>query len=246
MNQLRFQEACDRVIDNVREENGIGTLGEKTIHAVLKHYYAPDVSHHEQRMLGFVADIFNGEEIIEIQTRNFNALRRKLDAFLPEHDVMVVYPIPHIKWLRWINPESGEVSSKRKSPKIGTHYQVFHELYRIKQYLPNPRLHFCFALLDVEEYRLLNGYGKDKKKGSSRNDGIPVAFAEEVMIDSPKDYMCFLPIDLPDEFTVSDYQKATKLPKSEAGTALHILNYIGTIEQIGKRGRSYLYKVRKC
>lgn len=245
MEQMRFQEAVDKVMDAVKEENGgIGTLSEKTIHSVLKHYYSPDIFSHEKRVLGYIADIFTGNEIIEIQTRNFNKLRRKLDVFLPEYDVTIVYPIAHKKWLRWINPENGEISPKRKSPKTGTPFEIFHELYRIKTYLPHPHLHICITMLDIEEYRILDGYSKDKKKGSHRNDAFPVAFAYETLIETVKDYLCFLPIELPEEFTVKDYQKIAGIPKSTSGIALHIFNYLGVIEQIGKRGRSFLYRVK--
>ncbi len=73
---------------------GIGTLSEKTVHAVMKNYYAPDTDMHEIPIENFVADIFTGQEIIEIQTRAFYKMRRKLDAFLPLYPVTIVYPIP--------------------------------------------------------------------------------------------------------------------------------------------------------
>ena len=92
---------------------GIGTLSEKTVHAVMKNYYAPDTDMHEIPIENFVADIFTGQEIIEIQTRAFYKMRRKLDAFLPLYPVTIVYPIPHIKWLSWIDEETGETSPKR-------------------------------------------------------------------------------------------------------------------------------------
>ena len=153
---------------------GIGTLSEKTVHAVMKNYYAPDTDMHEIPIENFVADIYTGQEIIEIQTRAFNKMRRKLDAFLPLYPVTIVYPIPHIKWLSWINEETGETSPKRKSPKTGNPYMAFIELYKIRPYLSNPNLHLKLALLDMEEYRLLNGWSRDKKKGSERYDRIPV------------------------------------------------------------------------
>ena len=39
---------------------GIGTLSEKTVHAVMKNYYAPDTDMHEIPIENFVADIFTG------------------------------------------------------------------------------------------------------------------------------------------------------------------------------------------
>ncbi len=43
---------------------------------------------------GYIADIFTGEEIIEIQTGNFNKMRDKLNTFLPQYPVTIVYPVP--------------------------------------------------------------------------------------------------------------------------------------------------------
>ena len=201
IDELRFEAAKNRVIGINRERQGIGTLSEKTVHAVLKNYYAPDTDMHEIPIENFVADIFTGTEIIEIQTRSFQVMRRKLDAFLKIYPVTIVYPIPHVKWLSWIDEESGEMSPKRKSPKKGNPYVAFKELYKIRPFLKNENLRFRFALIDMEEYRLLNGWSRDKKKGSERYDRIPVQFVEEVCIERREDYMQFIPFDLPEPFT---------------------------------------------
>lgn len=241
----RFEHAKNRVIGINRQRQGIGTLSEKTVHAVLKNYYAPDTDMHEIPIANFVADIYTGAEIIEIQTRSFNAMRRKLTAFLPEYPVTIVYPIPHIKWLSWIDEETGETSPKRKSPKKGNPYQAFIELYKIRPFLKDGNLKFRFALIDMEEYRLLNGWSKDKKKGSDRYDRIPVAFVEEVCIDRREDYMQFIPYDIPEEFTTKDFAKCAKIPVHLAQTVLLILFDLEIVERVGKEGRSYLYRIRE-
>ena len=178
---ILFHQACREIINRERASMGIGTLSEKTVHAVLKRFYEPDPEHQEIPVENFVADILRDGEIIEIQTRGFNKLRRKLDTFLKYYPVTIVYPIIHTKWLYWINEETGELSPKRKSPKIGTFYDAVPELYKIKMYLDNPNLHLCLVLIDADEYRLLNGWSRDRKKGSSRFDRIPVADARRLM-----------------------------------------------------------------
>ena len=62
IDELRFEAAKNRVIGINRERQGIGTLSEKTVHAVLKNYYAPDTDMHEIPIENFVADIFTGRE----------------------------------------------------------------------------------------------------------------------------------------------------------------------------------------
>ena len=78
-----FDHTKNKIVGSQRMRQGIGTLSEKTVHAVMKNYYAPDTDMHEIPIENFVADIFTGQEIIEIQTRAFYKMRRKLDAFLP-------------------------------------------------------------------------------------------------------------------------------------------------------------------
>ena len=238
----RFEQAKNKVIGATRERQGIGTLSEKTVHAVLKHYYAPETSAQEIPVEGFVADICTEEGIIEIQTRSFDSMRKKLAAFLPQHPVTVVYPIPHIKWLSWIDETTGETSPKRKSPKRGNPYMAFIELYKIRPFLADENLRFRFDLIDMEEYRLLNGWSRDKKRGSDRYDRIPVTFVDEVRIDCREDYRKLLPEDLPEEFTTKDFSKCAHIPVRLAQTTLLILHDLDIVERVGKQGRSYLYR----
>lgn len=230
------------MIGELQGQNGIGTLREKTIHSVLKYYYAPNPAYHEIKIGQYVADICVDGEIFEVQTRNFNTMRAKLQYFLQEHDVTIIYPVAHTKWLSWLNMETGELSPKRKSPKTGTLYQIIPELYKIKMFIGNPKLHFIIALIDVEETRYLNGWSYNKKRGSSRMDGIPVDIFDEVRIDTMSDYFKFLPDTLPEKFTSKDFSKAAKISQKKAGTLLNILLETKIIERIGKIGNSFLYQ----
>lgn len=245
IDEIRFEQAKNKIIGISRERQGIGTLSEKTVHAVLKNYYAPDTDMHEIPIENFVADIYTGSEIIEIQTRSFNNMRRKLTAFLPLYPVTIVYPIPHIKWLSWIDETTGETSEKRKSPKKGNPYQAFIELYKIRPFLIDPNLRLRLDLIDMEEYRLLNGWSHDKKKGSDRYDRIPVTFVEEVSIDRREDYMQFIPYDMAEEFTAKDFATSARIPVRLAQTTLLILTDLEIVERIGKKSRSILYRVKE-
>ena len=77
IDQKLFSEACYKMIGALQGQNGIGTLREKTIHSVLKYYYAPDPVYHEIKIGSYVADICVDGEIFEVQTRNFNTIDRK-------------------------------------------------------------------------------------------------------------------------------------------------------------------------
>lgn len=245
MDQQLFHRVCDEVIGQGQGLMGIGTLSEKTVHSVLKKFYDSNSNNHEIKIDGYVADICNGEEIIEIQTRSFDRLRKKLSVFLDLYPVTIVYPIPYIKWIRWVDPQTGEITQPRKSPRRGTPYTIFPELYKIKGFLENPNLHIRIVLLNMEEYRFLDGWSQDKKKGSTRCDRIPTDLIEEIYISEAKDYKKLIPESLDREFTSKDYKKASGLSSGAANTAVNILNHVGAIERIGKKGRLYLYTRRE-
>lgn len=242
MDKQLFLQACDEVIGQQQGLNGIGTLGEKTVHSVLKCYLSPNHLNHEIKVGGFVADICTGNEIIEVQTRHFNKLRRKLQIFLSFAPVTIVYPIPGIKWIRWVNPQTGEISPRRKSPKPGSPYSIFPELYKIKEYLVNPNLKLKIVMMDLEEYRFLDGWSTDKKKGSTRSDRIPTELIDELDIQGTDGYQLLIPESLDYEFTTRDYKKASGQSLPVSRTALHVLNYIGAIERIGKKGNTLIYR----
>ena len=78
MDKERFLQA----ISEDPNDSGVGTIGEKTLHSVIKRYLQPDPAYREVKVgCGkLVADIYDGETITEIQTRNFLALKKKLKA----------------------------------------------------------------------------------------------------------------------------------------------------------------------
>ncbi len=243
LDKNRFEEAKKKIIGVDRQRLGIGTLSEKTIHAILKNYYEPDEDKQEIPIENYVADIYGDGEIIEIQTRHFHKMRDKLATFLPLYPVTIVYPIPREKWLIWIDEESGELSKKRKSPAKGNPYVAFIELYKIKMFLKHPNLRLRLVLIDMEEYRLLNGWSHDKKKGSSRYDRIPTELVDEIEINCIQDYMQLIPYEIPEQFTTKDFAKAAHIPVKLAQTVLNILFHVGIVNRVGKKGNLYLYEV---
>jgi hypothetical protein len=241
----RFKKSFSRIIYDDHEgaaPKGIGTLGEKTLHSVLKHYYEPDESRHEIPFGGYVADIAAESGMIEIQTRQFDKLRKKLDCFLAQMAVTVVYPVARTKWLIWIDETTGEVTKKRKSPKTGQPYEVFYELYKIKSMLRHENLRICIVLVDLEEYRYLNGWSKDRKRGSTRYNRIPTDIVGEVIIGSPAEYEKLIPAELESRFTSKDFMKASGLSLSLSQTALNVLHAVGAVIRCGKNGRMYVYE----
>lgn len=245
MDKNAFESAKLKVLLKQNDPHGFGTLQEKTVHEVMKLYYEPDEDFHEVPVEGFIADIYREGHIIEIQNGNFGKLRPKLSAFLPLYPVTVVLPIPHFKWLIWMNEESGELSDKHKSPVTGNAYHAFAELYRIKTFLKDPNLSFAFPLIDMDEYRLLNGWSRNKKRGSTRYDRMPLSLYDEIRVERTEDFMQFVPIDLQEPFTITDFAKAARIRRELAADAVPILMYLDILRRDGKRGREYLYRVEE-
>ena len=242
-NQEAFEQAKHKVLLKQNDPHGFGTLQEKTVHAVMKLYYEPDEDYHEVPIEGYIADIYTGKRIIEIQNGNFNRLRPKLEAYLPLYPVTVVYPIPHHKWLIWMEEETGALSKRHKSPVTGNVYHAFPELYKIKQFLLHPNLSFAFPLLDLDEYRLLDGWSKNRKRGSHRYDRMHLTIFDEIRIECAEDFLQLVPYELEEPFTVKEFAQAAKITRDLSSATLPLLTYMQLLTRAGKRGREYLYEV---
>lgn len=227
----------------IRLRQGIGTQSERLVHSTLKYYLEPDDSCHEIPIGSYVADIFRKEtgQILEIQTKGFDRLRDKLEYFLNDYHVTVVHPIVREKYLCWVDPETGEVISRRKSPRKGRATDILPEIYRLPKLQNHPNLSFAALLMDMEEYRLLDGWNKDKKRGSHRMERYPTAIDSMVLLHASSDFAALLP-DLPEEFTRKDLAKATRLSATTTAYAVKVWERAGSLIQVGKSGRQYLYK----
>ncbi len=239
----RFHNALLKVTSD-RERPTIGTLSEKTIHAVIKLYTEPDEDRHEIPIGTHVADIFSDETIYEIQTRNLKKLGEKLDDYLKCYNVTIVHPVIRKKKIYWIDPDTGEMTvPKRPSPHTGSFESAVEELYGIKDHIGDPRLKVRLILIDADEFRIKDGYGKDNKKYGKWLDKVPTDIIEEKEFERPEDYLQLLPESIPEEFTVKDAVECGMSAKY-AGLVIAFLYRINVIDKIGKRGRAYLYRLK--
>ena len=237
-----FLRARMRVLFEDEKQNTIGRLGEKSLHKIIKFYLEPDESFHEIKYLGSVADIKNAQGVYEIQTRSTEKLIPKLDKFLSETPVTVVIPLATEKTVRWLDTESGELTEPRKSPRHENEYTVLRELYKIRSFLNNKNLRVKLLYLRVEEYRYLNGWDKERKRGSTRMERIPLELLDEREFCTPRDYASLIPESLSEVFTSKELVKAAKIPQRISSYATAALVHAGVIEKIGKKGNAFLYK----
>ena len=195
----------------------------------------------EKKIGPYFADLFNGEEICEIQTANFGALRKKLEYFLELYPVTLVYPIPAEKLLCWIDPESGEITA-RKSPRLRGIYDAAIELYKLREFIPHGHLTVCILLLAVDEYR----GAKDKRGRSAKINSSPTSVVASYTLREAQDYSILLPPQLPDEFVASEYYRHIHSRTRYSCYALKLCEHLGLVSKIGKRGRAVLYRREKC
>lgn len=241
LDQAYFSRLCyEAAVNRTQRDGGINTMGEKRLHQVLKRYYEPDETRHEQKVGRHIADILRGGEIIEVQTGSFFPLKAKIAYYLRETDccVTIVHPILAKKWVSWIDGETGSVSKRHRSPKKGTLIEAVRELVYLLDHLPNDRLRFVFPVIEAEDYRMLDGWSRDRKRGSTRYERIPLALLGEERLAVPADFAALIPAALTDPFTAAEFGKAARLASRPCYAVIKVLCAMGVIEPGEKQGRS--------
>jgi hypothetical protein len=240
MDKLRFAEARRKLLESPQSK-GIGTLAEKTVHAVLKEYYGGGEENKEIPLGGFVADVVSEDGVIEIQTRALYRLERKLETLLPLCRVTVVYPIEARKYLLDIDPESGELVSKRLSPKRLKIWHGIAELYGIRKFLGDENLTVRFPVLTVEETRIR---AAGKKRRADKIDKLPAEMTDEVVIRRNEDILPLIPEGLPEEFTSAEFAKLCRINADTAGKCIRVLAVMEVICECGKQGRYKVWTIK--
>jgi hypothetical protein len=219
----------------------IGTLNEKPLHEALKQWYAQPNDMFEVSVDGFVIDIVRGDLLVEIQTRNFAAIRRKLEKLLAHHRVRLVYPIPCEKWIvKQPHDEDGPVS-RRKSPKRGIFEYVFDELVSFPQLLMNPNFTLELLLIREEEVRRYDGVRGWRRRGWVTSERRLLGVVEQRIIKSPAEMSRFIPPELAEPFTTSDLAAAIARSRRFAQKMVYCLRLMGCIAPVGKHANSILY-----
>ena len=222
----------------------IGTLAEKSLHAGIKEWYGRSGDQYEAKVDGFVIDIVRGEQLIEIQTRHFGAMKRKLDRLLKNHPVLLLHPIAQEKWIMR-ETAVGEPISRRKSPKRGQPLDIFSELMRIPHLLPHPNLTVGAVLTWQEEIWRDDGQGSWRRKGWSLYDHRLLDVVTIHTFAAPTDLLTLLPPDLPQPFTNRQLAQLAKIRLNLAQRITYTLARCQAIEQIGKVGHAYAYQILK-
>ena len=241
INKAHFYSVVYDTTFDEHERFNIGTYKEKKLHIILKKYYEPDKTCCEIPVNGFIADIKKDNFVTEIETSGFSGLKPKLEAYLPEYCVTLVYPIAAKRYISWINPETFEISNRRQSPKKQNAYDVLFEMVRILPYVGHENLTIDAPVLELDEYRLLNGWSKDRKKGSNRYERVPVDLLDILSFHTDADFEKYIPEICIKDFTVKDFASAAKISQSNAYAVMKVFQARNLVKQTGKKGRAFLF-----
>ena len=217
-------------------------MNEYTLHSAIKQWYSLPGDMFEVNIGDFVVDVVQGSLLVEIQTKNFSAAKRKLQRLVGDHKVRLVYPIAKQKWIVRV-AQSGEPLSRRKSPKKGRLVDLFHELVRLPDLIEHRNFSLEVLMIEEEEVRCNDGRGSWRRRGVSIKDRKLISVTERVLFKDEKDFLRFLPGELPDPFTNKDLSTRVAVSVNLARKITYCLKKMGTIAEVGKRGRELLFHI---
>lgn len=217
------------------------TLNEKPLHEALKQWYACPGDMFEVPVDGYIVDVVCGDLLIEIQTKNFSAIKPKLKKLVVNHSVRLVYPIPREKWIVKLADDGISPASRRRSPKRGTYDQVFYELVRIPELLKDPDFSLELLLIDEEEVRRHDGVRGWRRRGWVTEERRLLRVVDKRILNSPADMYAFIPATLAEPFTVNDLAAATKINRTLAQKMVYCLRIMGCLAPAGKKANAILY-----
>ena len=248
-----LSESCS--LDQVSD--GIGTLGEKQMHAVIKRFICSDKSCHEIKIWDtsgcfqkdteakkrkFVADVLDGDTIYEIQTGSFAPLCDKIKWILENtsYNLTLIHPIAKNVWIRYIDSDSGKIGDRRRSPQKGSLGDLADELYYIREFISSPRFSLVIFFVDADSYKKKTVRGKRVR--SSKYELIPNELLSVYLFKNRDDYKVFIPDSLPDPFTVKSYSAESKIFGMSAYSIVKTLVFLDFFEECGKIGRAAAYR----
>lgn len=221
---------------------GINTFNESHLHAALKTWYAEEGDRFEVDVDGYIVDVVRGPLLVEIQTANFTAMKKKLARLLPEHPVRLVYPIAYEKWIVKLDEDEETRLSRRKSPKRGAVEHVFYELVRIPHLLRDPHFSLEILLIQEEEHRRYAGRRAWRRRGWVTHERYLLDVLERHLFTTPQALAGLLPPTLPRPFTTADLAQALGRRRPVAQKMAYCLRKLEVVKQVGKKGNAILYE----
>ncbi|MHA2428615.1 MAG: hypothetical protein ACXADB_11385 [Candidatus Hermodarchaeia archaeon] len=217
-------------------------MTEYSLHSEIKDWYMVSGDELEVKVEGFIVDIVRGKLLIEIQTGNFSAIKKKLIKLLLNNQVRLVYPIAKLKWIVHVS-RSGEFVRKRKSPKKGKLNDLFHELIHTPSLIGDKNFSLEVLLIEEEELRCNDGRGGWRRRGVSVKDRKLLKVFDRIVFEDSQDFQMFLPKELDGCFTNKILALKQGISIKLAQKITYCLRKMGTISIAGKKGNELLFQV---
>ena len=217
-------------------------MNQYSLHAAIKNWYSVAGDRFEVRVEDFIVDIVREPLLIEIQTRNFSAIKKKLTKLLETHQVRLVYPIPQRKWIVHVT-EAGEIIRRRKSPKQGRLFDLFYELVRTPTLVKDENFSLDVLMIEEEEVRCNDGKGSWRRRGVSIRDRRLLKVNSTTLFKNEQGFLRFLPRDLPQPFTNKNLAKRSGVSLTLARKITYCLRKMGAIAVVGKKRKELIFEV---
>ena len=217
-------------------------MNEHSLHSEIKNWYSLPGDKFEVKIDDFIVDIVRNALLIEIQTRNFSAIKMKLTKLLRNHEIRLVYPIPQLKWIVQVT-KSGEVIRRRKSPRKGRLVDLFYELINTPSLVKEENFSLEVLMIEEEELRCNDGKGSWRRRGTSIKDRRLITVNSRTLFKNEKDFQRFLPNYLIDPFTNKEFAKLSGISINLARRITYCLRKMGAITPTGKKGKELIFKV---
>ena len=222
----------------------IGTLKESSLHASLKQIYKEPGDMVEKSIGKYVIDIVRQNLLIEVQTKNFSAIRRKLENLLKNNRVLLIHPVIKDKWISYLKPNDVSLNQKRKSPQHGSFFNIFKELIYIPDLLSNWNLIIEVLLIQVEEIRIKDNKGSWRRNGSSIYDHKLLKILDRRIISNPKQLLRLIPLGLEKPFTNRTLSESLNISIRLAQMITYTLRKMNLLIVVGKKSNSYLFSAK--
>lgn len=218
-------------------------MKESSLHSAIKEWYAIPGDRFEVNVGDFIVDIMRGNLLVEIQTRNFSVIRRKLESLIIDNRVRLVYPIPRRKWIVQVAAPGNQLINKRRSPKKGRLIDLFYELVGIPSLINEENFSIEVLMIEEEEVRCRDGKGSWRRRGASIRDRKLLNVLENTTFESKEDFLTFLPNGLEEPFTSRSLARNIDISINLSRKLTYCLRKMGAIRRVGKKGKKLLYSI---
>lgn len=218
-------------------------MQENSLHNALKAQFAGDAGQKEVLIDGYYIDVVQADLLIEVQTRSFSSIKPKLAVLMQAHKILLVHPIPVVRWIVHLGADSDQPISRRRSPRKGRIEHVFNELVRFPEFINHPNFSICLVMTHEEEIRQQDGRGSWRRKGVSIVDRNLLKIVGMHYFSDREDFIQLLPEALPSPFTNLDLAQTSALRIELARKMTYCLRQMGALEVAGKQQRKILYKL---